>query len=126
MTTLAKRLNQLMRDKGVSNAELARMCHVSRPTVGGWLSGDIKEIKRSNLERICFALSCDIDWLLDGKEPQHKEANQAAQQAEQQGWFQQSFDMLLEDQQEKIQKIVQDMILDNERKFEQLKAKLGK
>ena len=57
------RLRQLMLDRGVTQVELARRTHMSRPCVHRWYWG-IATPKISGLKAIRRALDCEWDELL--------------------------------------------------------------
>ena len=51
----------------VSNAKLARMIGVSRPTIGNWIEGKSAPTGE-NLTNLANALKVDPNWLMSGKE----------------------------------------------------------
>lgn len=67
MTTLAERLTIAMSHRGMSQAELARRCGVSQPSVHGWLSGKAKFLRGENLLRAAAALGVSEEWLATGQ-----------------------------------------------------------
>ena len=58
-----------MLDMDVSNAKLARMIGVSRPTIGNWIDGKSAPTGE-NLTNLANALKVDPNWLMLGKESQ--------------------------------------------------------
>ena len=56
-----------MLDMDVSNAKLARMIGVSRPTIGNWIDGKSAPTGE-NLTNLANALKVDPNWLMSGKE----------------------------------------------------------
>lgn len=56
-----------MLDMDVSNAKLARMIGVSRPTIGNWVEGKSAPTGE-NLTNLANALKVDPNWLMSGKE----------------------------------------------------------
>ena len=56
-----------MLDMDVSNAKLARMIGVSRPTIGNWIEGKSAPTGE-NLTNLASALKVDPNWLMSGKE----------------------------------------------------------
>lgn len=58
-----------MLDMDVSNAKLARMIGVSRPTIGNWIEGKSAPTGE-NLTNLANALKVDPNWLMLGKESQ--------------------------------------------------------
>ncbi|TDB28427.1 XRE family transcriptional regulator [Stenotrophomonas sp. ATCM1_4] len=67
MTTLADRLSIAMSKRGMSQAELARRCGVSQPSVHGWLSGKAKFLRGENLLRAASVLNVSEEWLATGQ-----------------------------------------------------------
>ena len=67
--TLAQRILNQRRARGLSQEELAEQVGVSRQAVGKWESGQ----SQPDLDKVialsrCFEVSCD--WLLTGREPE--------------------------------------------------------
>lgn len=56
-----------MLDMDVSNAKLARMIGVSRPTIGNWIEGKSAPTGE-NLTNLANVLKVDPNWLMSGKE----------------------------------------------------------
>lgn len=67
MTTLKERI-RLAFDlhPQASQAELARVCGVSQPSVNDWLSGKSKSMKAEPLRRAAIYFGCDPYWLGTG------------------------------------------------------------
>nr|DAQ85038.1 MAG TPA: Repressor protein CI [Caudoviricetes sp.] len=65
MTTLSERLTALMADKGLSQAELARMIGVKQPSIFKILSG--QTLNPKNILEIATALNVDPHWLKTGE-----------------------------------------------------------
>lgn len=65
MTTLSERLTALMDDKGLSQAELARMIGVKQPSIFKILSG--QTLNPKNILEIATALNVDPHWLKTGE-----------------------------------------------------------
>ena len=65
--SIGQRISKLMLDMDVSNAELARMIGVSRPTIGNWIEGKSAPTGE-NLTNLANALKVDPNWLMSGKE----------------------------------------------------------
>jgi DNA-binding Xre family transcriptional regulator len=55
----------MMRARGWTEGELSRRARVTQPTIHRIITGESKEPRRSNLERIARALGCSIDDLYD-------------------------------------------------------------
>lgn len=65
MTTLSERLTALMAEKGLSQAELARMIGVKQPSIFKILSG--QTLNPKNILEIAAALNVDPHWLKTGE-----------------------------------------------------------
>ena len=65
--SIGQRISKLMLDIDVSNAKLARMIGVSRPTIGNWIEGKSAPTGE-NLTNLANALKVDPNWLMSGKE----------------------------------------------------------
>lgn len=65
MTTLSERLTTLMSEKGLSQAELARMIGVKQPSIFKILSG--QTLNPKNILEIATALNVDPHWLKTGE-----------------------------------------------------------
>lgn len=72
MSTLAERLSLAMSQRGMSQAELARLCGVSQPSVHGWLSGKAKFLRGENLLSAAAALVVSDEWLATGQGPMER------------------------------------------------------
>lgn len=59
---------------GINQAELARLCGVSAPSVNGWLSGKSKFLRGENLLLAAKALKVSEQWLATGKGQMKPEA----------------------------------------------------
>ena len=65
MTTLSERLTALMAEKGLSQAELARMIGVKQPSIFKILSG--QTLNPKNILEIATTLNVDPHWLKTGE-----------------------------------------------------------
>ena len=65
MTTLAERLTSIMSEKGLSQAELARMTGLKQPSVFKIVSG--QTLNPKNIVEIATALGLDVNWLKTGE-----------------------------------------------------------
>ncbi|WP_118856223.1 XRE family transcriptional regulator [Haemophilus haemolyticus] len=65
MTTLAERLTSIMSEKGLSQAELARMTGIKQPSVFKIVSG--QTLNPKNIVEIATALGVDVNWLKTGE-----------------------------------------------------------
>jgi transcriptional regulator with XRE-family HTH domain len=68
---LNERLKLAMRDPKVTGTALSKACKVSTATVSEWLSGEIKEIKSTNLLAAAKFLNISPEWLASGVGPMH-------------------------------------------------------
>jgi transcriptional regulator with XRE-family HTH domain len=68
MSTLQDRLREAMAAKPrVSQAQIARACGISPPSVNDWLSGKTKSLIAENLLPTARILEVNPDWLASGK-----------------------------------------------------------
>ncbi|GAA0567650.1 LexA family transcriptional regulator [Halomonas salifodinae] len=67
MESLGDRLRAEMNDKGWSEGELARRSGLKQPTIHRILTGQSKEPRFGNIEKLAFALGVDANWLRTGK-----------------------------------------------------------
>lgn len=75
MTSLAERLTLAMAGPPkVSQAELARACGISPPSVSDWLSGKTKSMDGANLLKAAKRLQVRPEWLADGSLPMQADA----------------------------------------------------
>ena len=65
MATLSERLTSLMYEKGISQAELARLIGIKQPSVFKILSGETRNPKK--ILEIATALNVDPHWLKTGE-----------------------------------------------------------
>jgi SOS-response transcriptional repressor LexA len=66
VAALTANLHQLMRTRGVSEAELARRSHIPQPTLHKILSGKTDDPRASTLKALANAFEISIDELLSG------------------------------------------------------------
>lgn len=66
MNTWNSRITEAREARGIKQRELARLCHVSEPTVSAWEKGGIKTLEAGNLIKICTVLKVDPFWLILG------------------------------------------------------------
>lgn len=67
--TLNERVREAFAALGITQAEFARRCGVSRATVNDWLSGSTRALKGENLLVAARALGVRPEWLTSGAEP---------------------------------------------------------
>jgi transcriptional regulator with XRE-family HTH domain len=65
---------------GLTQADLARRCGVSRATVNDWLKGRAVSIKPPHLFAVADALGIEARWLATGQGPRHCQRLSADQQ----------------------------------------------
>ncbi|MDO9357891.1 MAG: XRE family transcriptional regulator [Polaromonas sp.] len=75
---LSERLKKAMEAAGMSQADLARACKVSAPSVNGWLNGKSKFLRGENLLSAAKALNVSEQWLANGIGPMHPRGNSEA------------------------------------------------
>ncbi len=61
---IAKMLQQIMEERGISQTELARQIGVTRPSINGWLNGSVPS--EGNLEALCKFLNVEPSFLKYG------------------------------------------------------------
>lgn len=66
MNTIGQRLKYMIEKTGISQAEVARYCHVDPALISKYCK-DVHEPKGKNLTTLCICLDCSVDWLLHGK-----------------------------------------------------------
>lgn len=65
--SITDRINARISETAMSNADLARRCHVSRATVTQWRNGSTTNIRPEHLVSISDALGLEIRWLITGR-----------------------------------------------------------
>lgn len=65
--TIAKRIAASLASKGMTRAELARACGVTKAAVTQWMSSETKALKASSIIAIANALDVSPAWLETGK-----------------------------------------------------------
>ncbi|MBB1063163.1 helix-turn-helix domain-containing protein [Limosilactobacillus fastidiosus] len=74
MATFQSRLNQALKDSGLSQSELGRRSHIDRSVISGYIHGKYAA-KQTNLYNLAKVLNVDEGWLMgvsSKKERQHK------------------------------------------------------
>jgi transcriptional regulator with XRE-family HTH domain len=66
---ISTRIAQRMAELGMTQAELARRCHIDRSAVNQWLNGSVKNIRPENLVALADALGLEIRWIITGRGP---------------------------------------------------------
>ena len=69
MTTLASRLEQAMKETGVTQAEIARACGVTDSAVSQWRSGLTQNMKMAHIFAAADRLGVRDRWLAVGTGP---------------------------------------------------------
>ena len=72
--TLADRVTECMGAKGITNAELARLCKVAPPTAFNWASGKTLKMKSDPLHLAAQAFGVTTTWLSTGTGPKYPAA----------------------------------------------------
>lgn len=73
MTTLAIRVDEVMREKGCTVTELAKAAGVKPPSVIEWLNGETKTLKASAAIRASRFLGVEPLWLAEGEGPKRRQ-----------------------------------------------------
>jgi len=66
---LGDRIKELRRSAGLSQADLAERCSVSREAVSQWESGATKNLRNPNLVKVAKAFAMTLDELVSGTQP---------------------------------------------------------
>ena len=75
----ATRLRRMLRESGMSAADLARKLEVSQPTVHAWVTG-LHGIRWTNARRAAKALGVTPSWLMFGADPVAESTAQGAEE----------------------------------------------
>lgn len=78
MATLGERLKGVMQDHGWSEGELSRRSGLKQPTIHRIISGESKDPRQGNIEKLAFALNVDATWLRSGKGESERQASNVA------------------------------------------------
>ena len=78
-STPATRLRRMLRESGMSAADLARKLEVSQPTVHAWVTG-LHGIRWTNARRAAKALGVTPAWLMFGADPVAEGSAQGAEE----------------------------------------------
>ncbi len=80
MSTLAARLQAAIttRTPPATQAELAKACGISAPSVSAWFSGDTKALKANSAAKAAAFLQVRLEWLLYGLGPMRAGSETAA------------------------------------------------
>lgn len=65
--TINERIAHRLAELGISQAELARRCHVDRSAVNQWVKGTVANIRPDHLLCIADALGLELRWLISGR-----------------------------------------------------------
>ena len=66
---LADRLNELKKQKGCSNRDIAKACNASPVAVLKWLNGDVDHIRSDYAAKLADFFGVNVLWLITGVEP---------------------------------------------------------
>ena len=78
-STPATRLRKMLKDAGLSAADLARKLDVSQPTVHAWVTG-LHGMRWSNARRVAKAVGVTPSWLMFGADPSAESNAQGAEE----------------------------------------------
>lgn len=66
--TIAGRLSQLLKERGIMQKAIAEVCDLTPAAVSAWIKGDVDSIPSSYLAPICRFLDCSPAYLLGMEE----------------------------------------------------------
>ncbi len=78
-STPATRLRRMLKDTGLSAADLARKLDVSQPTVHAWVTG-LHGMRWANARRVAKAVGVTPSWLMFGADPVLESTAQGAEE----------------------------------------------
>ena len=78
-STPSTRLRKMLKDNGLTAADLARKLDVSQPTVHAWVTG-LHGMRWGNARRVAKALGVTPAWLMFGADPVAEGAAQGAEE----------------------------------------------
>ncbi len=78
-STPATRLRRMLKDTGLSAADLARKLEVSQPTVHAWVTG-LHGMRWANARRVAKAVGVTPSWLMFGADPVLESTAQGAEE----------------------------------------------
>ena len=78
-STPSTRLRRMLRESGMTAADLARKLDVSQPTVHAWVTG-LHGIRWANARRAAKALGVTPSWLMFGADPVAEGTAQGAEE----------------------------------------------
>jgi len=67
------RLRDLMEERGISRNQLAKLIDARFEVVNKWYQGDVEKMDLDILARICYALHCTVEELLQYVPAEKKE-----------------------------------------------------
>lgn len=75
LNTLGNRLSTVLRTRGVSNAQLAKDCHVTRQSVIHWRKPGFKRLDAAMALIICDKYKVNLRWLVLGEGDMNSSGN---------------------------------------------------
>ncbi len=78
-STPSTRLRKMLKDNGLTAADLARKLDVSQPTVHAWVTG-LHGMRWTNARRVAKVLGVTPAWLMFGADPVAEGAAQGAEE----------------------------------------------
>ena len=78
-STPATRLRKMLKDTGLTAADLARKLDVSQPTVHAWVTG-LHGMRWTNARRVAKAVGVTPSWLMFGADPVAEGTAQGAEE----------------------------------------------
>jgi transcriptional regulator with XRE-family HTH domain len=82
MSTLAERIEEIMRSNGLSIPEVAEMCDCSYQAVKKWLTGATMSIEGAHLVKLAKKTGYEAEWIMMGTGPKHRSYAKNELQAE--------------------------------------------
>jgi transcriptional regulator with XRE-family HTH domain len=80
VTTWRERIEELLRDEGITQADLARRCKITRSAVNQWFSGQTRNPKPEHIFVVSDHTGYAPRWLATGKLPK-KDSSSAPSEA---------------------------------------------
>lgn len=75
MNNMVSKINNLLEQKGISCLELSRMTGIANTTLSALLKGGTSKIDIVKLNKICKALNCTLDYLMDDNVTEYEPKN---------------------------------------------------
>lgn len=132
MTALSDRLAEVMRERKLSQSELATIAGVSRAAVTKWIKGDSKAISAARARRIEERTAYRAIWLETGALPKFVERVGVAEPASAYGFEQRHIDLLRmylrlpDDDRHAIRRMIEVMSVSGDPEYQAWEAKIAR